>query len=56
MKKTLFKGCGTAIATPFKDGKINIDEFKKAIEPLYETNELGFSEGLKDRLFTQLAN
>ena len=36
--------------------EVNIDEFKKAIEPLYETNELGFSEGLKDRLFTQLAN
>jgi len=36
--------------------EVNIDEFKKAIEPLYETNELGFSDGLKDRLFTQLAN
>lgn len=31
MKKILFKGCGTAICTPFKDGKINIDEFKKLI-------------------------
>ena len=36
--------------------EVNIDEFKNAIEPLYATNELGFSDGLKDRLFNQLAN
>lgn len=31
MKKILFKGCGTAIATPFNDGKLNLNEFKKLI-------------------------
>ena len=36
--------------------EVNIDEFKNAIEPLYATNELGFSDGLKNRLFNQLAN
>ena len=35
--------------------EVNIDEFKNAINPLYETNELGFSDGLKDRLFAQLS-
>lgn len=32
MKKILFKGCGTAIATPFTDDGINYDEFGKLIE------------------------
>lgn len=32
MKKVLFKGCGTAIATPFNDNGVNFDEFKKLIE------------------------
>ena len=32
MKKILFKGCGTAIATPFTDNSVNFDEFKKLIE------------------------
>ena len=32
MKKILFKGCGTAIATPFNDNGVNFDEFKKLIE------------------------
>ena len=32
MKKILFKGCGTAIATPFTSNSINFDEFKKLIE------------------------
>ena len=31
MKKVLFKGVGTAIATPFDENGINIDEFKKLI-------------------------
>ena len=35
--------------------EVNIDEFKAANEPLYASNELGFSDGLKERLFTQLA-
>lgn len=32
MKKIIFKGCGTAIATPFTNSGINFDEFKKLIE------------------------
>ena len=33
MKEIIFKGVGTAIATPFdKDDNINFDEFKKLIE------------------------
>lgn len=32
MKKILFKGCGTAIITPFDDNGVNFNEFKKLIE------------------------
>ena len=32
MKKIIFKGCGTAIATPFTDDGINFKEFEKLIE------------------------
>lgn len=32
MKKILFKGCGTALATPFTDDGINYEEFKKLID------------------------
>lgn len=32
MKKILFTGCGTAIATPFSNDGVNFDEFKKLIE------------------------
>lgn len=32
MKKILFKGCGTAIATPFTKDGINFEEFRKLIE------------------------
>lgn len=32
MKKIIFKGCGTAIITPFTDDGVNFDEFKKLIE------------------------
>lgn len=32
MKKILFKGCGTALATPFTKDGINFNEFKKLIE------------------------
>lgn len=32
MKKVLFKGCGTAIATPFTKDGINFEEFRKLIE------------------------
>ena len=32
MKRILFKGCGTAIATPFTEDGINFKEFKKLIE------------------------
>lgn len=31
MKKVLFKGCGTAIATPFYENGINFEEFKKLL-------------------------
>ncbi len=32
MKKIIFKGCGTAICTPFDESGVNFDEFKKLIE------------------------
>lgn len=32
MKKILFKGCGTAISTPFKQNCVNLKEFEKLIE------------------------
>lgn len=32
MKKILFKGCGTAIATPFNKEGVNLEDFKKLVE------------------------
>lgn len=32
MKKTIFEGCGTAIATPFTDDGVNFEEFEKLLE------------------------
>ena len=32
MKKIIFKGCGTAIVTPFNEVGVNFEEFKKLIE------------------------
>ena len=32
MKKTIFKGCGTAIATPFTEDGVNFEEFGKLLE------------------------
>ena len=32
MKKPIFIGCGTAIATPFNENGVNYDEFMKLIE------------------------
>lgn len=32
MKEILFKGCGTAILTPFNKNGVNFDEFKKMLE------------------------
>jgi 4-hydroxy-tetrahydrodipicolinate synthase len=32
MKKIIFKGCGTALATPFTDMSVNFEEFGKLIE------------------------
>ena len=29
MKKIIFKGCGTAIATPFTKDGVNLEEFSK---------------------------
>lgn len=37
MKKLLFKGCGTAIATPFNDLGVNFEEFGKLID--FQINE-----------------
>jgi TRAP-type C4-dicarboxylate transport system substrate-binding protein len=34
--------------------EVNIADFQKAIDPLYTNNDLGFSAGLKDRLFKEL--
>lgn len=32
MKKIIFKGCGTAIVTPFNENGVNFDEFEKLIK------------------------
>ncbi len=32
MKKILFKGCGTAICTPFDENGVNLEEFAKLVE------------------------
>ena len=32
MKKFLFKGCGTAISTPFDENGVNLEEFEKLVE------------------------
>ena len=32
MKKIIFEGCGTAIATPFKEDVVNFEEFKRLLE------------------------
>ena len=32
MKKIIFKGCGTAIATPFNEQGVHLDEFAKLVE------------------------
>ena len=32
MKKIIFKGCGTAIATPFDENGVNLKEFEKLLE------------------------
>ena len=32
MKKILFKGCGTAISTPFNENGVNLKEFERLIE------------------------
>lgn len=37
MKKILFKGCGTAIVTPFTENGVNFEEFEKLIE--FQINE-----------------
>ena len=36
MKKILFKGCGTAIATPFNEDGVNLEEFSKLVEDQIE--------------------
>ena len=32
MKKILFKGCGTAIVTPFDENGVNLKEFENLVE------------------------
>lgn len=32
MKKIIFKGVATAIATPFKDNSVNLNEFKRLLQ------------------------
>ena len=38
MKELVFKGCGTAIATPFTDNGVNFEEFGRLIENQIENN------------------
>ena len=38
MKKILFKGFGTAIATPFTDNGVNLKEFEKLVEFQIQNN------------------
>ena len=38
MKKILFKGCGTAISTPFDKNGVNLKEFKKLVELQIDNN------------------
>ena len=36
MKKILFKGCGTAISTPFNEDGVNLKEFARLVEDQIE--------------------
>ena len=38
MKKILFKGCGTAISTPFDENGVNLKEFEKLIKDQIQKN------------------
>ena len=38
MKEVIFRGCGTAIATPFAENGINYAELKKLLENQIENN------------------
>lgn len=38
MKKILFKGCGTAISTPFDENGVNLKEFEKLVENQIQNN------------------
>ena len=38
MKKIIFKGCGTAIVTPFNENGVNFEEFGKLIEDQIRNN------------------
>ena len=50
MKKVLFRGCGTAIATPFTEDNINLTEFAKLVE--YQINE-GIDANIQSRTTRQ---
>lgn len=38
MKKILFKGCGTAICTPFNESGVNLNEFEKLVQFQIQNN------------------
>ena len=38
MKKIIFKGCGTAIATPFNEDGVNLKEFQNTLKSFYGNN------------------
>ena len=38
MKNTIFKGCGTAISTPFTEDGVNFEEFKRLLEEQVKNN------------------
>ena len=38
MKKILFEGCGTAIATPFDENGVNLKEFERLVESQIQNN------------------
>ena len=40
MKKILFKGCGTAISTPFDENGVNLKEFEKLVEDQIQNKEI----------------
>ena len=48
MKKIIFKGCGTAIATPFTEDGINFKEFEKLKEKGMSQKEFSQKTGIAE--------